>query len=238
MEEIVLLVAIGVLRVKPADSGKMCALWGNPSPCVTWSLKEASPDQKILALRDDFLLETGKETEVSVDLRRARFRGPWVGKIWRRKWQLSPGFLSGKFHGQRCLTGYSLWVCNESDMTEQTHTHTHTHTHGFRGNRVWGNELSVMQMLWRGLTTVTGDGIGSQDKFPWVSQWQVDLWVTFFSPWGCSSFVMNVSIYTSFRYWSKTDLTKSKWNKTFALDFSAPQIVWRILWPFNIFIAL
>ena len=116
---------------------------------------------KKLALSDDFLLETGKETKIAVDLKRARFRGPWAGKIWRRKWQRSPGFLPGKFHGQRCLAGYSLWVCNESDTTEQTHTHTH----GFRGNRVRGNKLSVVQMLSRGLMTVTGDGIGGQDKF-------------------------------------------------------------------------
>jgi len=31
-----------------------------------------------------------------------------VGKIpWRRKWQATPVFLPGKFHGQRSLTGYS-----------------------------------------------------------------------------------------------------------------------------------
>ena len=33
---------------------------------------------------------------------------PWVGKIpWRRKWQPTPVFLTGKFHGQRSLVGYS-----------------------------------------------------------------------------------------------------------------------------------
>ena len=32
---------------------------------------------------------------------------PWVGKIpWRRKWQPTPVFLPGKFHGQRSLMGY------------------------------------------------------------------------------------------------------------------------------------
>ena len=93
------------------------------------SLPRSKKKNKKLALSDDFLLETGKETKIAVDLKRARFRGPWAGKIWRRKWQRSPGFLPGKFHGQRCLAGYSLWVCNESDTTEQTHTHTHTHTH-------------------------------------------------------------------------------------------------------------
>ena len=45
---------------------------------------------------------------------------PWVGKIpWRRKWQTTPVFLPGEFHGQRNLAGYSPWGCKESDMTEQ-----------------------------------------------------------------------------------------------------------------------
>ena len=44
---------------------------------------------------------------------------PWVGKIpWRRKWQLTPVFLSGKSHGQRSLVGYSSQSHKESDMTE------------------------------------------------------------------------------------------------------------------------
>ena len=35
---------------------------------------------------------------------------PWVGKIlWRRKWQLTPVFLPGEFHGQRNLAGYCPW---------------------------------------------------------------------------------------------------------------------------------
>ena len=33
---------------------------------------------------------------------------PWVRKIsWRRKWQLTPVFLPGEFHGQRSLAGYN-----------------------------------------------------------------------------------------------------------------------------------
>ena len=44
---------------------------------------------------------------------------PWIRKIpWRRKWQPSPVFLPGKFHGQRSLVGYSPWGCKESDMTK------------------------------------------------------------------------------------------------------------------------
>ena len=35
---------------------------------------------------------------------------PWVGKIpLRRTWQPTPVFLTGKFHGQRSLVGYSPW---------------------------------------------------------------------------------------------------------------------------------
>ena len=37
---------------------------------------------------------------------------PWVRKIlWRRKWQPTPVFLPGKFHGQRSLVGYSPRGC-------------------------------------------------------------------------------------------------------------------------------
>ena len=44
---------------------------------------------------------------------------PWVRKIFcRRKWQPTPVFLPGKFHGQRSLVGYSTYGCKESDMTE------------------------------------------------------------------------------------------------------------------------
>ena len=32
---------------------------------------------------------------------------------WRRKWQLTPVFLSGEIHGQRSLAGYNTWVRKE-----------------------------------------------------------------------------------------------------------------------------
>ena len=41
--------------------------------------------------------------------KRSRF-DPWVRKIpWSRKWQPTPVFLLGKFHGQRSLVGSSPW---------------------------------------------------------------------------------------------------------------------------------
>ena len=55
-------------------------------------------------------------------LKRCGFK-PWVGKIpWSRKWQPTPVFLPGKFHGQRSLAGYSPWGLEKSDMTEHTLT--------------------------------------------------------------------------------------------------------------------
>jgi len=47
---------------------------------------------------------------------------PWVRKIpWSRKWQLTPVFLPGKFHGQRSLANYSPWGSKESYITEYHH---------------------------------------------------------------------------------------------------------------------
>ena len=47
-----------------------------------------------------------------------------VGKVpWRRKWQPTPVFLPGKFHGRRRLVGYIPLGHKKSDPTEQlTHT--------------------------------------------------------------------------------------------------------------------
>ena len=50
------------------------------------------------------------DKEFTCQCRRLRRHGfnPWVGKIpWSRKWQPTPIFLPGKFHGQRRLAGYS-----------------------------------------------------------------------------------------------------------------------------------
>ena len=56
---------------------------------------------------------------VCLQYRRPGF-DPWVGKIPRsRKWQPTPVFLPGEFHGQRSLVGYSPQGHKESDTTEQ-----------------------------------------------------------------------------------------------------------------------
>ena len=54
---------------------------------------------------------------------------PWVRNIpWRRKWQLTPGFLPGESHGQRSLVGYSPQDRKESDTTERLSDFTFTFT--------------------------------------------------------------------------------------------------------------
>jgi len=53
--------------------------------------------------------------------KRHRFN-PFVGKIsWRKKWQHTPVFLSGKFHGQGNL-GATVYGTTELDRTEQLST--------------------------------------------------------------------------------------------------------------------
>ena len=60
----------------------------------------------------------GSDKVICLQCRRPGF-DPWVRKIpWRREWQTTPVFLSGKCHGQRSLPGYSPRGRKESDMTE------------------------------------------------------------------------------------------------------------------------
>ena len=67
--------------------------------------------------------------ESTCQCRRHKF-DPWVRKVpCRRKWQPTPVFLPGKFHGQRSLAVYSPWGGKELDTTECMHTYTHTPTH-------------------------------------------------------------------------------------------------------------
>ena len=55
-----------------------------------------------------------------ISAKRCRFNS-WVEKIpWSRKWQPAPVFLPGKFHGQRCLAGYSPGGCKESNIYLQS----------------------------------------------------------------------------------------------------------------------
>ena len=50
----------------------------------------------------------------------------WIGKIlWRMKWQPTPVFLCGKYHGQRSLVDYSSWSLKrvEQDIATKQQQH-------------------------------------------------------------------------------------------------------------------
>ena len=66
---------------------------------------------------------------------------PWVGKIlWRRKWQPTPVFLPGKFHGQRILVGYVHGGHKELDTTSQLN---HSHIVGLECTNVQQSDLVI-----------------------------------------------------------------------------------------------
>ena len=49
---------------------------------------------------------SGKESACQCRICRRRGFSPWLGNIaWRRKWQLRPVLVPGKFQGQRSLVG-------------------------------------------------------------------------------------------------------------------------------------
>ena len=85
--------------------------------------------------------------------RRLRF-DPWVRKIpRRRKWQPTPLFLLGEFHGQRSLAGYSPWGHNESDMTEQLNNNNQrrifsTPPKGFGPRQCRSRQISLPLLQW------------------------------------------------------------------------------------------
>ena len=69
--------------------------------------------------------------ESSYQCRRYGFN-PYITKIpWRRKWQPTPVFSPGKFHGQRRLVGYSAWGhkrVRHNLVTKQLKQHFTVHT--------------------------------------------------------------------------------------------------------------
>ena len=61
----------------------------------------------LISLVAQLVKESACNARDCLQCRRPRF-DPWVKRIpWRRKWQPTPVFLPGKFHGQRSLEHYS-----------------------------------------------------------------------------------------------------------------------------------
>ena len=89
--------------------------------------------------------------EFTCQCRRLRRRGfiSWVGKIpWRRKWQLTPVFLPGKFHGQKSLAGYSPWSHQELDGTEWPSLHGHIYPSRYSLTKL-NDKILLFQSYWQ-----------------------------------------------------------------------------------------
>ena len=64
--------------------------------------------------------------EPTCQCRRCKKHGfnPWIRKVpWRRKWQSTPLFLPGKYHGQRSLAGYSPGVTQNRTQLKRLSMH-------------------------------------------------------------------------------------------------------------------
>ena len=78
--------------------------FNNSVPCTQFSINSSSFKKLLI---EDWGCFSGKESTYQCSRRKFCL---WVRKIpWRRAWQPTPLFLTGKSHGQRSLVGYSLW---------------------------------------------------------------------------------------------------------------------------------
>ena len=90
--------------------------WRTLAGYSPWGLKE-SDRTELLSLFNLHIMcfpggISGKEPACSCRRCKRHSFDPWVEKIpWRRKWQPTLVFLSGKSHGQRSLVAYSPWGC-------------------------------------------------------------------------------------------------------------------------------
>ena len=69
------------------------------------------------------VLSFGKEMLKKKGLGLPRWLGGKESTCQGRRWQPTPVFLPGKFHGQRNLAGYSPWGHKDSDTTERLSRH-------------------------------------------------------------------------------------------------------------------
>ena len=109
----------------------MGSLFPSPEEFTDPSMEPESPALQVDSLPAELPGKppVGKESACQCRRHRECRFDLWVGRtLWRRKWQPTPVFLPGKFHGQRSLAGYSPRTFRESDTIEHTRAHTHTHT--------------------------------------------------------------------------------------------------------------
>ena len=116
----------------------------------------------------------GKESTCQCQRHKRCKFDPWVERLpWRKTWQPTAVFLSGKFQGQRSLAGYSPWGCKSqtrlSNWTAKTltnttcthtHTYTHTHTHPTHGCNWWSVGKLTTEILRRWNESSRSESIG------------------------------------------------------------------------------
>ena len=90
---------------------------------------------------------------------------PWVGKIpWSRKWQPTPLFLSGNFHGQKNLAGCSPWGRKES-----RHDWAGTHTCNVHSSH-------CIFILWNCFISDTSPTVSSEPQYLNVFPLKIQTW--------------------------------------------------------------
>ena len=87
---------------------------------------------------------------------------------WRRKWQSTPVFLPGKFHGQRNLVGNSPWGCRWLDMTEGLVTRTPAPSTSERSLLSLVQCVDEDRLLWVWQKRLSQPGRGNLALPPWV----------------------------------------------------------------------
>ena len=69
--------------------------------------------------------------------------------FWRRKWQPTPVLLPGKFHGLRCLVGYSPWGRKVSETNWATSLHL-LHTLSLEKEMATHSSILAWRIPWTG----------------------------------------------------------------------------------------
>ena len=106
---------------------------------------------------------------------------PWVGKIpWRRKWQPTPLFLPGEFHGQRSLAGYNPWGHKESDTAEHACLWK-KHLEENQANRRW-EQIFALFIVMHGRHPAWHNACSVRCYCPWLlhRSWG---WLSSRTPW-------------------------------------------------------
>ena len=154
----------------------------------------------------------GKEYACSAEDARDVALIPGSGKIpWRRKWQPTPVFLTGKCYGQRSLADFSPWI-TKSDTTERTHTHT-----SFLSSVHLLGCVQLFATPWTATCQASLFIINSQSLLELMSMESV---MSSNHLILCCPLLLSPSIFPSIRVFSKELVLHIRWPKYWTFSFS------------------